>query len=380
MSGTSLDGVDVAFCKFINSGSNWDFEIGEAKTYPYSKDIKQKLINAHTLPAIALMQLDAQLASLFSQCVLDFIRQFNLKPDFISSHGHTVFHQPLTGNHAESSQIPSGNLETEKHEIENPKPFTTQIASGAIIAALTGIDVICDFRSADVALSGQGAPLVPIGDKMLFSNYDCCLNLGGIANISFDKYTPIQKQEDVTGDRIASDICFANMGLNYLASLANLDYDKDGLLAAKGLVDEHLLNALNDLEFHQQPFPKSIGKEYFENSLQPLLNNSTLSIETKLRTFCQYILVQIQNNLPTETQKLLVTGGGAHNKFLMNLLLQNLPVKVVLPDTKTIDFKEALIFAFLGVLRFRGEINVFSSVTGAKRNSIAGAIYKGKND
>ena len=364
MSGTSLDGVDLAYCNYTLE-EKWSFNLLAAKTFHYDDKLKTELMHAHHFSGVKLMALDAALAKHFSICINHFVDDFKILPQFISSHGHTVFHQPV--NKQDHLQV----FET----LEN-RPFTTQIGSGAIISALTGIDVVCDFRTADVALGGQGAPLVPIGDAILFNQYDYCLNLGGIANISFDKNTLNNKTE-----RLASDLCFANMGLNYLASKVGLDYDADGKLAASGFVDALLLEQLNNLEFHQQPFPKSIGKEYFEKAVRPLLDESTLEIKNKLRTFCEHILIQIKNNLPLSEKinpTLLITGGGAHHVFLTDLIRRNSNASLVILSDDIIDFKEAILFGFLGVLRLRGENNTLSSVTGAGMNTCSGAIYKGQ--
>ncbi len=366
MSGTSLDGLDLAYCTYIYDG-NWKFELHACKTFRYESDLKAELRQAHSFSAAQLMALDAALAHLFAKHILAFADEFSIAPEFISSHGHTVFHQPV--NKQQSFFL---------HPDIYNKPFTTQIASGAIIAAVTGIDVISDFRSADVALGGQGAPLVPVGDALLFSDYDYCLNLGGIANISFE----VTNAANPTA-RMASDLCFANMGLNYLAAKIGLDYDADGQLAATGTVDEPLLEQLNALDFHHQPFPKSIGKEYFENHVQPLLDASALSIANLMHTFCVHIMMQVKNNLhpnKNEMPTLLITGGGAHNLFLMQLFKSNLNVNIVIPAKEIIDFKEAILFGFLGVLRLCNQRNTLSSVTGAKMNTCSGAIYKGQNN
>lgn len=366
MSGTSLDGLDLAFCSYKLS-DKWSFELKASRTYHYDADFKAALQQAHRFSAVELMALDAALAHLFSQHINSFIKEFKITPDFISSHGHTIFHQPLNKQDETFLTSPIAN-----------KPFTTQIGSGALIAALTGIDVICDFRSADVALGGQGAPLVPIGDALLFNQYDYCLNLGGIANISFE----VTDSNNQTL-RMASDLCFANMGLNYLASTIGLDYDAYGSKAAAGSLNPELLNKLNSLEFHHQPFPKSIGKEYFELAVQPLLDEASLTTNDLLRTFCEHIMLQVKNNLngiKKQSPTLLVTGGGVHNTFLMELFKQNLPATLILPSKEIIDFKEAILFGFLGVLRIREEQNTLSSVTGATMNTCSGAIYKGQKN
>lgn len=364
MSGTSLDGLDIAYCHFLLKSSKWSFQIIEAETFEYKPGLREKLLNAHKLTAFELSVLDAELTYLTAGFVYDFVTRNSIKPDFISSHGHTVFHQP------------NGVMQQPAPAVY---PFTKQIINGGMLAALTGYNVVCDFRTADVALGGQGAPLVPAGDKLLFGEYDYCLNLGGIANISFNK----------NGERIASDVCFANMALNYLTGFINLEYDKDGNIAAKGSVDTTLFNQLNDLSFHARPFPKSTGKEYFEEEVKPLLDASSLSVEDKLCTFCGHITFQIKNIIDEQLKKspakgidqppqcLLITGGGAYNNFLTGLFKKSLPVEIVIPAKNIIEFKEAMIFAFLGVLRVRNELNVFKSVTGSKQNTCSGAIYKG---
>ena len=370
MSGTSLDGLDMAFCRFQLFQNQWAFEILQAETVSYSTQLTEQLKKAHTFSAMELMRLDADLAHLYAGWILDFTNSYKIKPDFISSHGHTIFHQPVINGISKK-----GN------------PFTTQIASGAIIAALTGYDVISDFRSTDVALGGQGAPLVPIGDKKLFHQYDYCLNLGGIANISYEMKPHSKLQPNEASKRVASDICFVNMALNYLVNSKGIPFDDGGEIARNGLVDKVLLDKLNQLEFIKRPFPKSIGKEYFESQVATLLDHSKLSLENKLRTFCEHVAFQVKKSIKSELretenkmkdkQKIFITGGGAFNSFLIELFKNIINAEIIIPETVIIEFKEALIFAFLGVLRLRNEENVLNSVTGAKYNSCSGAIYKG---
>ncbi|MEO5570896.1 MAG: anhydro-N-acetylmuramic acid kinase, partial [Bacteroidia bacterium] len=233
MSGTSLDGVDLAYSvfKYGTSGrrkSNWSFEILKAKTIAYNKEWKSRLENLDRADALALVKTHTDLGKYFGRLVKRFISEYKLKPNLISSHGHTIFHQPENG-------------------------FTCQAGDGSQIAAVTGIETVCDFRTIDVALGGQGAPLVPVGDQLLFGEYDFCLNLGGIANISFR-----EKKK-----RIAFDICPVNMALNTLAAEAKINFDKDGKLAAKGSVNPLLLDKLNALDYYKKTPPKSIGKEWF---------------------------------------------------------------------------------------------------------------------
>jgi len=343
MSGTSLDGVDLAFCEFEKSGESWNFEIKTAETIPYSAEWKQRLTMAPEQSGLDLAFTNNLLGKYFGEITRDFIRKHRLSPDFIASHGHTIFHRPN-------------------------QSLTLQIGNGAEIAAQTGLTTICDFRSLDVALGGQGAPLVPVGDKLLFSDYRFCLNLGGFANISFD--------ED--GKRLAFDVCPLNTVLNFFANKLNLDFDKDGLVASAGIVDQNLLNALNEIAFYSQKPPKSLGREWLENSFMPVFNNFTLDIPDKMRTVVEHFAFQISEvtkNKPAG--KMLITGGGALNRFLVERISHHSAHQIIIPDHLIINFKEALIFAFLGVLRLHEIPNCLSSVTGALQNNIGGAVYFG---
>jgi len=345
MSGTSLDGLDIAFCLFEQS-KGWHYNIIGARTFRYEYSWKKKLASAPLLSAIDLEALDAAFGKFCAESLSEFMKQSNIRPEIICSHGHTVYHQPHLG-------------------------FTKQIGSGAVIAALTGIDTISDFRSVDVALGGQGAPLVPAGDMMLFSQYQMCLNLGGIANISFEDY----------GERIAFDICPVNMALNYLSMLGGLEYDKNGALAKSGKIIPALFENLNIIDFYFEPPPKSLGREWFEENFVPHLQITKHSLPDLLHTVTEHIAHEIALAVPAHVKgSMLVTGGGAHNDFLVErikyYMMQN-GIEVIIPDSFTIDFKEALIFAFLGVLRLKGISNTLSSVTGASRNSTGGSLYKG---
>jgi len=340
MSGTSLDGVDLAFCNFILVKNKWSFKIINAETTHYSNEWKKKLQKAKKSTSLELTELHNDLGIYFGKITKKFILKNKIKPDFISSHGHTIFHQP-------------------------EKKLTLQIGNGAAIASETGITTVCDFRSLDVALNGQGAPLVPIGDKLLFADFDYCLNLGGISNVSFEE----------KNKRIAFDISPANIVLNYLSRKKGKEFDKNGELASKGNIDKNLLNKLNYLKYYKQKHPKSLGIEWIEKNIFPLIEKSNTSIENKLRTFCEHIAIQISNVLKNKNSKTLVTGGGAHNKFLIKKIKEYSESEIIIPDKKIIDFKEALIFAFLGVLRIRNEVNCLSSVTGADRDNCGGVVY-----
>lgn len=346
MSGTSLDGVDIACCNFDLQNESWEYQIKYAETFPYTNEWKQRLNQMMDCTALQYVKSHVELGKFYGELIRGFIDKHTIKPILIASHGHTVFHQPANG-------------------------FTAQIGDGSQIAALTGIDTVCDFRSKDLALGGQGAPLVPGGEVRLFAQYRFCLNLGGIANITV-----------LDGPQtLAFDICPANMALNFLTNKIGLDYDKDGLLAAKGRIDQSLLNDLNNLSFYQKPFPKSLGREWFDREMMPLLDSSTISLEDKLATVCEHVAIQIANVISqftfVESDELLITGGGAFNPVLINKLRKHNPVKIKIPDALTIAYKEALIFAFLGLLFQRNETNVMRSVTGSSRNHIGGALYKG---
>lgn len=341
MSGTSLDGIDMAYCEFSEKKGIWKYRIVHADTYRYKPAWKERLTEAFNSSSKELPELDKDLGLLMGEVLRIFIRELKIHPDFVASHGHTIFHQPELF-------------------------YTTQIGNGDCIAARLGIPVINDFRSIDVAKGGQGAPLVPIGDKLLFSDYEFCLNLGGIANISFDT---------AENKRVAFDIAPCNMALNLLAAEKNLEFDEDGEIAAAGNINLELLDQLNGLEYYWQTGNKSMGREWFEKYFSPLLHNSKLSNPDKMATVAEHIAQQIAKVTAKNPRKnMLVTGGGAYNNYLIERIRESVSEEVIIPDQQLIDFKEALIFAFLGVLRYRGETNILSSVTGAKSNSISGKI------
>jgi anhydro-N-acetylmuramic acid kinase len=342
MSGTSLDGVDIAFCTFNLKMGEWIYTLEKAATIPYSDDWRSRLSNLENSSALEFVKTDSEYGHYLGKITKTFHQDSNLKPDFIASHGHTIFHQP-------------------------DNKFTSQIGQGSAIAAETGVPVICDFRSTDVALGGQGAPLVPIGDQLLFGKYTYCLNLGGFANISYGK----------SGKRIAFDICPANIVLNYLASFVHKDYDENGALARQGNLHQPLLDALNNLEFYFRPPPKSLGKEWVLSEVHPVLQRFELPVEDKLRTFVEHIADQVARAVaPIDDASLLITGGGAFNGFLTEKIKEKTKLTPVIPDPLTINFKEALIFAFIGVLCWRAEVNCLKSCTGASHDNVGGAIYR----
>jgi anhydro-N-acetylmuramic acid kinase len=337
MSGTSLDGLDLALCTFERNGNKYSFGVEDAVTIAYSKSWKDTLTNTKDLSAEKYFRLHHNYGSYIATEINSFLNGKE-KPFAIASHGHTIFHQPHLG-------------------------FTTQMGCGATIAAETGITTVCDFRSLDVANGGQGAPLVPVGDKLLFGEYDSCLNIGGIANISYDK----------NNERVAYDICFANMALNYLAALKGKEFDENGAMAANGSIDEKLLEQL----FAFSPGNKrSLAREQFEKNIIPLLNKTDIPVEDKLATVCTYAANEISQALNVNNLKnVYVTGGGAYNRYLINTLQKSFGGQVIIPADQVVQFKEALLFAFLGYLRLNHTANTLRSVTGAKSDSVGGAVY-----
>lgn len=355
MSGSSLDGLDIAFVEFQEQGGKWTYEINEADCYPYTTEWTEKLKNAINLPAREYQLLHTAYGQYIGQEVNRFIEshQLHYKVAVVASHGHTTFHMP-------ASQM------------------TAQLGDGAAIAAKTQLPVVSDLRALDVAFGGQGAPIVPIGEKMLMNDFTYFLNIGGIANISLN-----------AEEYVAFDVCPANRVLNMLANDAGKPFDEDGKMAASGNLHDELLNQLNKLAYYSQPYPKSLANDFGTDIVYPLIRSAGLSIPDAIRTFSEHVALQICNALSSlniqqpvpGNKKLLVTGGGALNTFLVNRLSELLRVEnieVVVPDTKLVNYKEALIMAFIGVLRWRQEYNVLASVTGASRNSIGGALWTGQ--
>ncbi|MCB0761978.1 MAG: anhydro-N-acetylmuramic acid kinase [Flavobacteriales bacterium] len=336
MSGTSLDGLDLALCEFTDAMKG-KFEVLNGITVQYGPDLVQRLHEAERLDGLGLTTLSNDLAVFIAQQIdKHFEGEF-----IIASHGHTVFHQP-------------------------EKRLTLQIGNPAVIAALTGRTVVADFRTQDVALEGQGAPLVPIGDKYLFGQYESCLNLGGIANVSYD----------VEGKRLAGDLGACNMVLNRLSKRMGFAFDDGGQIARTGHVDRYLLGQLNDLPFWRKKFPKSLGKEWVDHHVFPLLQDADLGLADLMRTYTEHIGFQIGNALPSG--KCLVTGGGTWNTFLVDCIRAHSEAELIVPDRMMVDFKEAIIFAFLGLLRVHGVTNVECSVTGGPYNLVAGGVYHGQ--
>jgi anhydro-N-acetylmuramic acid kinase len=345
MSGTSLDGLDIAYVEFsFHQDSFWEFDLLCFSTYEYNDSLVERLKKSTEVPASQLFQLDVELAKIWGDFVLGFISKHEINQHeitAIASHGHTVFHRPELG-------------------------YTTQIGCGTTLAHKTGIKVINDFRTRDVVHGGQGAPLVPIGDFELFKNKAAAyLNIGGISNLSFKKNNKI----------IAYDCCPGNLPLNKLAKNVGLKFDKNGDLARQGDINFFLLDLLNDIEYYKSDAPKSIGIEWLETYFYPLIKFGK-ETENNLRTILEHIAYQIALNLNSNKIKsVLVSGGGAKNTFLIERISHYFDGEVIVPEEKIIDFKEAVIFAFLGVLFLENQANCLSSVTGATKDVCGGVLH-----
>ena len=339
MSGTSLDGIDVALLNFRKT-SAWEYEIEKAETIPYPTEWQKKLSEAVFYSDSRLSELNKEYTAYLSRVIGDFKDKHDLQNlDAVCSHGHTVKHEPQNG-------------------------FTLQIGNLPELANLIDETLVCDFRVQDVELGGQGAPLVPIGDELLFKDFEYCLNLGGFANIS----------TNCDGRRFAYDICAVNTVMNYLAEKVGKAYDRNGEIAAGGSLDQDLLENLSALEFYRQKPPKSLGIEWVNQHILPLLQE--VEVETALHTYAIHVAAQIARSLDGDpSSKVLVTGGGAFNGFLIDRIKTESKNQIFIPSPELVNYKEALIFGFLGILRLREEINVLSSVTGASSDHSSGMIF-----
>lgn len=360
MSGSSLDGLDIALCQFhLNTHEEAPEKVLEgwsilkAETYPYHSEWLERLRNANDLSGVDFYLQHVEFGRFCGEKVKSFLKGVDIVPDYIASHGHTTHHLPEKG-------------------------LTIQIGCGATLAALCEVPVINDFRMMDVAMGGQGAPLAPLADKYLFGDYDFFLNLGGIANISAKK-----------GDELlAFDICGANQVLNALTQLLNKPYDEGGKLAASGQLNKSLLDLANQKDFYQQAYPKSLSNDWVRQHHTQIYLDADLPVNDRLNTACiqiaQLIAKEINNLLKDftpkkEHYKLLVTGGGAYNNFLINCIQEACAtfcnIEIIVPDQSIIEFKEAALMSLLGLLRLRGQPNCLSSVTGARKNVIGGAVH-----
>ncbi|MBL7766912.1 MAG: anhydro-N-acetylmuramic acid kinase [Chitinophagaceae bacterium] len=354
MSGSSMDGLDIAYCRLEETGGQWQYEIVHADCIPFHEEWKNALPNLTSLSAKDLMMAHTAFGRWMGEAILEFIstHQLQYKVHLIASHGHTVFHDPAKG-------------------------LSFQLGDGATIAATTGLPVVSDLRNMDVALGGQGAPIVPIGEKLLWKDFDYFLNIGGISNISITH-----------PHRLAFDVCPANRVLNLLAQKLGKPYDENGHEASIGTVHVRLLHELNALDYYRQAPPKSLANEFGSEVIMNILQGYEISVQDKLRTMVEHIVDQVERALPsglqttdTTNQQMMVTGGGALNTFLIQCLqsrLQARQIDLIVPDSTLIQYKEALIMALIGVLRWREESNVLQSVTGASRDSVGGALWMGE--
>jgi anhydro-N-acetylmuramic acid kinase len=359
MSGSSLDGLDITFVELQETAGKWSYEIICAECHKYTDTLTYRLKDAIHSNALAYQLLHTSYGHYIGEQVNKFIDKYNLhhRVALVVSHGHTTFHLP-------------------------EKLMTAQLGDGAAIAAETRLPTVTDLRALDVAFGGQGAPIVPIGEKLLFPEFDFFLNIGGIANMSANV-----KDGSSMKDIIAFDVCPANRILNMLAEENNLLYDEDGKLSASGNINFELLQKLNALNYYQQSYPKSLSNNFGTEIVHPIIKSFTINTEDALRTYVEHITYQIKNSISNcqvvntdNKQKMLVTGGGAFNIFLVNRLtkeLASLNIEVSIPDSDLINYKEALIMALMGALRWREEYNVLNSVTGAAKSSIGGALWLG---
>ncbi len=341
MSGTSLDGLDLVYVKF-QFHDTWHFEIIHSETIPYDSQWTENLRGLVAFSLESLKEMDNIYTNYLSLRISAFINKFEIKDiDAVCSHGHTALHQPEKG-------------------------MTYQIGNMPHLALLIEQTVVCDFRVQDVEYGGQGAPLVPIGDKLLFSEYDYCLNLGGFANLS----------TEVDGNRIAYDVCPVNIVLNKYVKQLGFDYDDKGKIASTGTVNDALLTKLNALDFYAASYPKSLGLEWVDKNIFPVIDSFQMEIHDILRTFIEHIAIQIASEINRINKvSVYVTGGGVYNEFLINRLKSYTKNSIVVPSKIIVEFKEALIFGFLGVLKLRNEVNCLQSVTGAFKNHSSGKIY-----
>ncbi|MBK6937670.1 MAG: anhydro-N-acetylmuramic acid kinase [Chitinophagaceae bacterium] len=354
MSGSSLDGLDIAFVEFQEQGGKWTYEIKAADCLPYEEGWAERLKNAIHLSALDYQLLHTSYGHYLGKKVNEFIdaKKLHYQVGLVSSHGHTTFHLPQQG-------------------------MTGQIGDGAAIAAETGLPVVSDLRAVDVAFGGQGAPIVPIGEKLLMPEYDYFLNIGGIANISVNRE-----------DYVAFDVCPANRVLNMLANEAGKAFDEGGAMAAGGQLNTELLDKLNALDYYAKPWPKSLANDFGTDVVYPLIKSAGCTVADALHTFSEHVAIQVSNSVKalrferraTSNGQLLITGGGALNTHLVNRIAAQVAahhIDVVVPEAALVNYKEAIIMAFIGVLRWRQEKNVLASVTGARRDSVGGALWMG---
>ena len=347
MSGTSMDGLDIACCRFEENEDHYGFELVASQQVDFPEIWKSRLLNLPAQTAEVYAKTHVYFGHWLGQTVREFIHQHQLKPDFVAAHGQTIFHQP-------------------------EKNFTAQIGDGETLASYLECPIVSNFRNKDVALGGQGAPLVPLGEKYLFPHQRLFLNLGGFSNLTYET--------------LAFDISPCNIVLNALAGRIDHDpplaYDPEGAIAASGTSDTALLRALNQLPYFQKKPPKSLGWEWVEAQVLPLLAATDRPVADLLHTYCLHIAAQIgiaADHVTASGQEILITGGGRHNRFLMQQIAQQLAARNIGIDTQAtpslIDYKEAIIFAFLGLRVLTGKTTALHTVTGAPFDNLSGAVH-----
>lgn len=361
MSGSSLDGLDVAYCVFTEQNNHWTYRIEASQTFSYTEHWIETLRALPHGNAKTFCETDAALGRYFGELTAEFMALYSLqnKVDFIGSHGHTIFHFPSRG-------------------------FTTQIADGFSLAAKTNLPVICNFRTADIACGGQGTPIVPIGDVLLFPHFRFCLNIGGISNISCKLPTSASTEAEPPKTIVAFDVCVANQVLNHLANQVGKEYDENGETASRGNFCEPLFNELNSVAYCVAPYPKSLDNSFSRDTVIPLLEHYRISTEDKLRTVTEHIAFQVSQHIEmiAATEKiffsaedaLLITGGGAFNSFLVERIRANTSLVCTVPEPQVVKYKEALVMALMAALRMRNEANVLKHVTGASKNTVGGIV------
>jgi len=347
MSGSSMDGVDLAHCTLSQADGKWDFTINEGTTIPFNEKWRVRLSQLRKQSALNYVKTDVFFGYFLGEICNEFIQNNNLDVDFIASHGHTAFHNPSKG-------------------------ITAQVGDGQSLSAITNLPVVNDFRRMDVAKMGEGAPLVTIGDDLLFEEYDYCINLGGFANIS----------TQIEGTRIGYDICANNILLNRIARDLGKPYDEDGQIADSGSINYELLKDLNNIEYYNKPFPKSLSRDWINKELWHIVRDyRETSLEDRMTTIVDHIATQIGDNIEdlsdgnSANKKVLVTGGGAFNNALIDYIKSHTDAEIIIPEDTLVNYKESMIFALLGVLRINNDENILGKGTGANENSIAGALH-----
>jgi len=348
-SGTSLAGLDLVFAALTEVRGKWTYEVKASERVEYTAEWEEKLGKAADLPARDYLLLHSEYGHFIGHAVNQFIadHQLDHQVHFIAAHGDTVFHIPA-------------------------QKMTAQLGDGAAISAVTGLSVISDLRAMDIAFGGKGAPLLPIAEQLLFPDYQYRVNLGENATLA----------AQIDGQLIASDICACNYVLDTLAETLNFPFDKDGQLAAGGVTDQSLLNALNGLAFYNEASPRHMSSKFGTGTVLPMIQQHQLSTQGKLNTYTHHIAAQIEkivkDLLPQEEnvpRSLLLTGGGAANTYLVKTIEAALQPHNVTVTVQHDPFRNALMIALLGALRWRQEPNGLASVTGAEKDSVGGALW-----